>query len=75
MSSDIEAIVLVGGIDEGLQDVVHFLSRLPTLLNHLEENVLDLPVSSVSFPNKKRKSYICVKCAVHLKNVYECALV
>lgn len=59
MSSDTEAILLVCGIDEGLQDVVHFLSRLPALLNHLEEDVLDLYVSSVPFPNKKQ-SHICV---------------
>lgn len=45
-------MLLVSGINEGLQDVVHVLSRLPALLNHLVENVLDLLVSSVSFPNQ-----------------------
>lgn len=53
-----EAFLLVGGIDEGLQDVVHFLSGLSALLNHFEEDVLDLSVSSVPFPNKT--GYICV---------------
>ena len=53
-----EAILLVSGIDEGLQDVVHFLCGLSTLLNHFEEDVLDLSVSSVPFPNKT--GYICV---------------
>lgn len=49
----IKALLLVGGINERLQDVIHFLSGLPALLNHLEEDVLDLCVSSVPFPNKK----------------------
>ncbi len=52
-SQDIEAILLVSGIDEGLQDVIHFLIGLPALLNHLEEDVLDLSVSSVSFPKER----------------------
>lgn len=45
-------MLLVGGIDEGLQDVVGVLSRLSALLNHLEKYVLDLLVSSVPFPNQ-----------------------
>lgn len=45
--------LLVGGVDEGLQDVVHFLFRLSALLNHLEEDVLDLSVGSVPFPKEK----------------------
>lgn len=52
-----EVVVLVGGIDEGLQDVVHFLSRSPALLNHLEEDVLDLHVSSVPLPSNKKYIY------------------
>lgn len=47
--------LLVGGIDQGLQDVIHFVSRSPALLNHLEENILDLSVSSVPRPNQKEK--------------------
>lgn len=43
-------ILLVGGVDEGLQHVVHLLPRLPALPDHLEEDVLDLDVSSVPFP-------------------------
>lgn len=57
LSSDTEAFLLVRGIDEGLQDVVHFLSRLSALLNHFEEDVLDLCVSSVPFPNKEMQLY------------------
>lgn len=45
-------MLLISGINEGLQDVVDVLSRLSALLNHLEENVLDLLVSSVPFPNQ-----------------------
>lgn len=46
--------LLVSGIDEGLQDVVDVFSRLSALLNHLEENVLDLLVSSVPLPDQKQ---------------------
>lgn len=64
------AVLLVGGIDEGLQDVVHFLSRLPTLLNHLEEDVLDLSVSVVPFPTiKKHKVSDCANAVLLYKNV------
>lgn len=49
-----EGNLLVCGINEGLQDVVHFLTRAPALLNYLIENVLDLSVSSVPFPNQKK---------------------
>lgn len=45
-------MLLVSGINEGLQHVVNVLSRLSALLNHLEENILDLLVSSVPFPNQ-----------------------
>lgn len=48
-------MLLVSGIDEGLQDVVDVLSRLSALLNHLEKYVLDLLVSSVPFPNQDRR--------------------
>ncbi len=51
--SEMGAILLVSGIDEGLQDVIHFLIGLPPLLSHLEEDVLDLSVSSVSFPKER----------------------
>lgn len=43
-------ILLVGGVNEGLQHVVHLFTWLPALLDHIEEDVLDLSVSSVPFP-------------------------
>lgn len=59
-----EADLLVRGIDEGLQDVVHFLPRAPALLNYFEEDVLDLSVSSVSFPNQKKSLKLVYKLLV-----------
>lgn len=44
--------LLIRGINQRLQHVVHFLSRSPTFLNHLVENVLNLSVSFVPFPEK-----------------------
>lgn len=46
-------MLLVSGVDEGLEDVVHVLSRLPAFLNHLEENLLDLSVRAVPFSEKE----------------------
>lgn len=48
-----DVILLVRGIDEGLQDVVGFLSRCPAFRNHLVEDVLDLTVSFVPLPEHK----------------------
>lgn len=56
-----EAVLLVGSINEGLQDVIRFLSRAPAFLNHFEEDVLDLSVSFVPLPKNKRPGE-CQQC-------------
>ena len=43
-------ILLVGCVDEGLQEVVALLTRVPAFLDGLEEHALDLPVIPVPPP-------------------------
>ena len=43
-------VLLVGCVDEGLQEVIAFLTGVPAFLDGLEEHALDLPVSPVPLP-------------------------